>query len=108
MQSKKVKLYTEAESYFDDKIKNFDSTTAVSPDLTGREEDGQLKESDIYIDKLLIEKFCKNNTITPNNLFLAATVFTLSKFVYNKNILISTIFNGRNNPNFQKNLGNDG
>ena len=101
----KSQIYTDAESYFDDKIKNFDSTTAISPDLTGREEDGQLRESDIYIDKLMIEKFCKNNTITPNNLFLAATVFTLSKFVYNKDILISTIFNGRNNPNFQKNLG---
>ena len=100
----KSHLYTEAETYFDEKIKNFDSSSALSPDINGKEEDGQLGETDISIDKLLIEEFCKDNAITPNNLFLAATLFTLSKFVYNKDILISTISNGRGNPNFQKNL----
>jgi len=100
----KSQLYSEAESYFDDKIKNFDSSTSISPDLNGKEEDGQLGKTSILIDKLLIEKFCKDNAITPNKLFLAATVFTLSKFVYNKNILISTISNGRYNPQYEKSL----
>ena len=103
--TEKSQIYAEAESYFDEKIKNFDSSTALSPDLNGKEEDGQLGETDILIDKMLVEKYCKDNAITPNNLFLAATVFTLSKFVYNKNILISTISNGRSNPHFQKSLG---
>jgi len=97
-------LYFEAESYFDDKIKNFDSSTVITPDLNGKEEDGHLGEKTITIGKLNVEKFCKNNAITPNNLFLAATVFTLSKFVYNNDILISTISNGRSNPHFQKSL----
>ena len=97
-------LYYEAESYFDDKIKNFDSSTVVSPDLNGKDEDGKLGEKTITIGKLQVEKFCKDNAITPNNLFLAATVFTLSKFVYNNDILISTISNGRSNPHFQKSL----
>ena len=100
----KSQIYADAESYFDEKIKNFDGSTILSPDLNGKEEDGRLGETDILIDKLLVEKYCKDNAITPNNLFLAATVFTLSKFVYNKNILISTISNGRSNPHFQKSL----
>ena len=100
----KSQLYIEAETYFEDKIKNFDSSTAISPDLSGKEEDGHLGKTYTSIDKLIVQKFCKDNAITPNNLFLAATVFTLSKFVYNKDILISTISNGRCNPHFEKSL----
>ena len=100
----KSDVYSEAETYFREKIKSFDSSTVISPDLKGKEEDGQLGEKIVSIDKSQVEKFCKANAITPNNLFLAATTFTLSKFVYNKDILISTISNGRSNPQFQNSL----
>ncbi len=101
----KSKLYQDAESYFETKIRDFESSTVVSPDINGKEEEGQLGLCNITVDKTKVERFCKANAITPNNLFLAATAFTLSKFVYNKNILISTISNGRSNPNFQNTLG---
>lgn len=97
-------LYQEAEAYFENIIPNYDSVTVISPDLNGKEEEGRLGEVRIPLDKDKIEEFCKNNAITPNNLFLAATVFTLSKFVYNKDVLISTISNGRSNPKFQNTL----
>ncbi|MBI5681385.1 MAG: amino acid adenylation domain-containing protein [Methanobacterium sp.] len=97
-------LYREAESYFANRIPNYDSATIITPDLTGKEEDGELGEYSVSLDKQMVENFCKDNAITPNNLFLAATVFTLSKFVYHKDILISTISNGRGNPQFQNSL----
>jgi amino acid adenylation domain-containing protein/thioester reductase-like protein len=100
----KTDLYHEAEDYFGDKVSEFDGVTVVSPDLSGNEEDGGLGELSVSLDKLDVEDFCKQNAITPNNLFLAATVLTLSKFVYNKNILISTISNGRGNPQYQNTL----
>lgn len=97
----KSDLYLQAQEYFESRVSEFDNATVISPDLKGKEEEGQLGEMGITIDKKHVENFCKNNSITPNNLFLAATVFTLSKFVYNKDILISTISNGRSNPQFQ-------
>ena len=97
----KSQLYFQAETYFEEKIAEFDSATVISPDLKGKESEGHLGEIAISLDKKRIENFCKDQSITPNNLFLAATVFTLTKFVYNKDILISTISNGRSNPYFQ-------
>ncbi len=101
LEIEKSQLYRDAEFYFEDKIADFDSATVISPDCSGKEEDGQMGEIAVWVDKSKVEKFCKNNAITPNNLFLAATIFTLSKFVYNRDILISTISNGRSNPQFQ-------
>ncbi|BDZ69586.1 non-ribosomal peptide synthetase [Methanobacterium petrolearium] len=97
----KSQLYFQAETYFEDRVAEFDSATVISPDLKGKESEGYLGEVALSLDKKLVENFCKDHSITPNNLFLAATVFTLTKFVYNKNILISTISNGRSNPYFQ-------
>jgi amino acid adenylation domain-containing protein/thioester reductase-like protein len=101
LEVEKSQLYMDAESYFENKIVDFDSATVISPDCSGKEEEGQMGEINVPVNKSGIEKFCKDNAITPNNLFLAATLFTLSKFVYNKDILISTISNGRSNPQFQ-------
>ncbi|MDO5836426.1 MAG: amino acid adenylation domain-containing protein [Methanobacterium sp.] len=98
----KSQIYSQARDYFQGQVVEFDSATVISPDLKGKEEDGELGEVGVSLDKKMVETFCKDNSITPNNLFLAATLFTLSKFVYNRDILISTISNGRSNPLFQK------
>ena len=97
----KSQLYSQAQTYFENKVSNFDNSTIISPDIKGKEDEGHLGEIGVSLDKNLVENFCKDNSITPNNLFLAATVFTLSKFVYKKDIMISTISNGRSNPHFQ-------
>ena len=97
----KSQLYSQAQTYFENKVSDFDNSTIISPDLKGKEDEGHLGEIGVSLDKNLVENFCKDNSITPNNLFLAATVFTLSKFVYKKDIMISTISNGRSNPHFQ-------
>jgi len=98
----KSQLYSQAQEYFQGQVEEFDSTTVISPDLKGKEEQGELGEVGVSLDKKMVENFCKDNSITPNNLFLAATLFTLSKFVYNRDILVSTISNGRGNPLFKE------
>lgn len=100
----KSDLYKEAKSYFENKIVEFEGVTAISPDIKGEEEEGAMMEIFFTLDKSVIEGFCKKRAITPNNLFLAATLFTLSKFVYNKDILISTISSGRGDIKYQNSL----
>ncbi|MGB9977985.1 amino acid adenylation domain-containing protein [Methanobacterium sp.] len=100
----KSNLYREAETYFESKIIESEGVTVISPDISGKEEEGGMAEIFISLDKSAVEGFCKDLAITPNNLFLASTLFTLSKFVYNKDILISTISSGRSNIKYQNSL----
>ena len=104
VEAQKGDLYMEAETYFENKIVQSDGVTVISPDINGKEEEGGMAEIFIPLDKSTVEGFCKDMAITPNNLFLAATLFTLSKFVYNKDILISTISSGRSNIKYQNSL----
>ena len=91
----KSNLYKEAELFFFDKIKEFEEATFISPDLNGQKDEGISLEKYSYINKNQINKFCDEHKINPNNLFLAVTSFVLSKFVYNRNLLIATLSNGR-------------
>ena len=97
-------LYKEAELFFSNKIKEFDDATLIAQDINGDESEGNAAMEDIFLDKESIDEFCSKSSISQNNLFLAATSFVLNKFVYNRNILIATITNGRFNPNQQKTI----
>ena len=97
-------LYKESELFFFNKIKEFDEATLMTPDLIGDEDIGVGIEENLYLDKNEIDEYCKKASISQNNLFLAAAAFVLSKFAYTKDLLISTITNGRFNPNQQKTL----
>lgn len=97
-------LYKESELFFFNKIKEFDEATLMTPDLSGDEHIGVGLEKNIFLEKNIIDEFCSKVSISQNNLFLAATSFVLSKFAYNKDLLIATITNGRFNPNQQKTL----
>ena len=97
-------LYKESELFFFNKIKEFDSPTLMTPDLSGDEHDGVGVEKVIFLEKDEIDAFCNEASISQNNFFLAVSSFVLSKFAYAKDLLISTITNGRFNPNQQKTL----
>jgi len=97
-------MYKESEMFFFNKIKEFDEATLMTPDLSGDEDIGVGIEENLYLEKDEIDELCKSLSITQNNLFLAVTSFVLSKFAYNKDLLIATITNGRFNPNQQKTL----
>jgi len=97
-------LYEEAKLFFFNKIKEFDDATLIAQDINGDESEGKVAMEDIFLDKETVDAFCSKTNISQNNLFLAATSFVINKFVYNRDILIATITNGRFNPNQQKTL----
>ncbi|WP_406535292.1 amino acid adenylation domain-containing protein [Methanobrevibacter sp.] len=100
----KSRHYKESEMFFFNKIKDYDEGSLISPDLTGIEEDGQASEESKVIDKEMVDKFCNESSITPNNLFLSISSFLLSKFVNNRNLLFASITNGRFSPDEQNTL----
>ncbi|WP_407416359.1 amino acid adenylation domain-containing protein [Methanobrevibacter sp.] len=100
----KSRHYKESEMYFFNKIKDYDEGSLISPDLNGIEEEGQSRSLSNVIDKEMIDEFCNDASITPNNLFLSVSSFVFSKFVNNRNLLFATITNGRFSPDEQNTL----
>ena len=100
----KSRHYKESEMFFFNKIKEHDEGSLISPDLNGIEEEGMACEESKVVDKEMIDKFCNEASITPNNLFLSVSSFVLSKFVNSKNLLFATITNGRFSPDEQNTL----
>ena len=96
--------YLKAKEFFEDKLSDIEDVTSITPDLNGLKEAGSLKEVSVQIDKENIFEFAKKNAITPNSLFLASSLLTLSKFTYSKEMLLTTISNGRINPKYFKTL----
>ena len=94
-----------SEAFFDDMMSDFDEGTILTTDLTGDDENARLANVKVGLDKGLLEAFCSDKKISPNILFMSATALTLTKYVYNKNILLSTIFNGRDNYKYQNTIG---
>ncbi|MEE1116970.1 non-ribosomal peptide synthetase, partial [Methanosphaera sp.] len=96
--------FTESGKFFENKIENFEEATVISQDINGDEDRGNVKVKELLIDKNVIDDYCQKNNISQNNLFLSVFSLVLSKFVYNKNLLIATITNGRFNPNQEKTI----
>ena len=84
---------------------DFDEGTILTTDLTGDDENAKLASMTLGLDKHSLESFCNEKNISPNILFLSAATVTLTKYVSNKNILISTLFNGRDNYKYQNTIG---
>ena len=97
--------YKSAEKFFDNMLKNFESSSEITPDLNGKFEDGSLaqKAVPVYMDK--VEKFCSQHSITPAHLFLASTFNAVSRFTNNRNVYLSTISNGRSDMRLTNTFG---
>lgn len=97
--------YTEAQEYFEKMMQSCDGASEIPTDLTGKEENGKFAEELYQIDINSVNAFCTQNSVTPAHLFLAATFYTVSRYVNNKNVFISTISNGRTDTRLQDSLG---
>ena len=92
--------YLLSKKYFEEKLANDIESTILTPNLNGNEKQGVLKSLSKAISPKQIKEFCCENRISPNVLILAGTALTLNKYTFSDKTLLTTIFNGRANPNF--------
>ncbi|MBP3225793.1 MAG: AMP-binding protein, partial [Methanobrevibacter sp.] len=92
--------YESAEKYFDDKLSDEIESTVLTPDLNGNPDEGKQKTANIKFDITQIDEFCLENSIGHNSLIMSAFILNLNKFTSSDETLITTIFNGRTNPNY--------
>ena len=92
--------YQSAKDFFDEKLTQGIESTVLTPNLSGNPDEGKIKNITDVIDSELINEFCNDNSISKNALFMASAVLSLNKFTFTDKTLITTIFNGRSNPNY--------
>ena len=95
IKAEKSEEYSKAEKFFEDMLKDFESASEIPHDLNGKMEDGSLAQISMPFNMDKIEAFCTENNITPAQLFLAGSFYTVSRFINSRNVYLSTISNGR-------------
>ena len=97
--------YKQAESYFSQAISKCDGATVLAPDKNGDENEGCLCQEAVEISATKIISVCKQHGITSGSFFLAAISYCISRFTNSKDILISTISNGRSDTKYDNAFG---
>ena len=97
--------YQEAEAYFDSRLKLGAVSSMIPADLHGKADEGLLAESVCPLEAGQVTAFCQARAVTPAHLFLAATFYTVSRWINSPDICISTISNGRTNLKIQNSMG---
>ena len=92
--------YIACERYFHDLLSQEVDSTVLTPNINGNPDDGKLKSISKNINPQIIRKFCADERISPNVLFMASTILNLNKYTFSDKTLITTIFNGRSNSNY--------
>ena len=80
-------------------------STVLTPNINGNPDEGKIKLIGDRIDSHFVRHFCQDHSISPNVLFMSATILALNKFTFSDKALITTIFNGRSNSNYYNTQG---
>ena len=90
--------YAENERFFAEKLGECEGGSMIPLDLNLDPENGKLERVEERVNKEAeISAFCKTLGVSPAQFYLAAVSYTVSRFVNNKNVYLSTISNGRSN-----------
>ncbi|MEE1156961.1 MAG: amino acid adenylation domain-containing protein [Methanobrevibacter sp.] len=89
-----------SKEYYKNRFSQGFESTVLTPNLNGNPDEADIKLIDEMIDSSFVRLFCKDHSISPNVLFMSATVLALNKFTFSDKTLLTTIFNGRSNSNY--------
>ncbi len=86
--------YKSSEKYISDMLLNCEGAAELTPDKGGAAE-GMPRMAYVPFDMERIAAFCSDRGVTPAHLFLAATLYVVSRFINSRGAYINTISNGR-------------
>ncbi|WP_296860642.1 non-ribosomal peptide synthetase [uncultured Methanobrevibacter sp.] len=89
-----------SKEYYKNRFSQGFESTVLTPNLNGNPDEADIKLIDEIVDSSFVRLFCKDHSLSPNVLFMSATVLALNKFTFSDKTLITTIFNGRSNSNY--------
>ena len=94
-----------SKEYYKNRFAQGFESTVLTPNINGNPDEGNIKLIEDVIDSNFVRHFCQDHSISPNVLFMSATVLALNKFTFSDKTLITTIFNGRSNSNYYNTQG---
>lgn len=94
-----------SEKFFKKQFSQDIESTVLTPNMNGNPDIGNIKLLSDQMSSTFVRHFCKDHSISSNVLFMAATLLSLNKFTFSGKSLITTIFNGRANSNYENTQG---
>jgi len=97
--------YLAAKTFFDDMMKTGEGATVIPYDHKKGDKIGTLETVVVTVDKESVKSGLNELNITPSSLFLAAAVFTTSRFANTQKVGIAAISSGRGTARLQNVMG---
>ncbi|MBQ1454054.1 MAG: amino acid adenylation domain-containing protein, partial [Ruminococcus sp.] len=91
--------------YYKELFADYENASDISADLNGNAEEGELSEARAFVDRAAVDSFCRDNSLTPAALFLAATEYAVSRCTADRHVYISMISGGREDIRYMDSLG---
>lgn len=91
----KTPEYDENCKFIETLLGDFEKSTMIEPDINDGEEAGVLNSVSVPFEYNEVSDYCRGRSITPAAFILAASSLTVSRFVNDSSIYISTISTGR-------------
>ena len=87
--------FEDNKQYFAALLRDLENVSEIPNDLKGKESEGKLKSEASPLDFEKVEDFARKLGVTPAAVMLAATFYTVSRYVNDSNVYLSTISSGR-------------
>lgn len=96
----------EAEAYYREQLAEVDAPTAIPrdyPESGSKSRDAEKKTGivEATASRAAVDSYCTEQGITPGSFFLGATALAISRFVGNRQLLLTTIYSGRDQIRYQ-------
>ena len=82
-------------TYFAQMLAEYESASEIAADIKGQEANGLMQTVASPFDLDAVDGFAKQQGVTPASVMLAATFYTLSRYINSRNVYLSTISSGR-------------
>ena len=88
-------LFEENKEFYSQLLGELENISEIPADLKGKESEGRLKTAAAAFDLEKVTLYARENNITPAAVMLAATFYTVSRYINDSNVFLSTISSGR-------------
>ena len=82
-------------TYFAQMLADYESSSEIPADIRGQEANGLMQTVASPFNLDAVDGFAKQQGVTPASVMLAATFYTVSRYINSRNVYLSTISSGR-------------
>lgn len=97
--------WNEDRAWYEKLFQNFEAASQIPSDMPPTEKRGEMREAIRPLDGAAMNKFCRENGITPAALCLAASAYAIARWTQSPDAWLSTISSGRSDIRLRNTMG---